>query len=147
MPDMIVEDNPVRPFRIDVPVEDLVDLRRRLAATRWPHADALPLERSLTRDEMLDDLSLYWLTNTGTSSSLSYWEVWGGSPFDVVDISIPVAVTIFPGEIYRAPLSWVERGYHNLIYWNEVDKGGHFGAWEQPELFSEEIRSAFRPPC
>jgi hypothetical protein len=75
---------------------------------------------------MLDDITLYWFTNTGASSSLSYWEVYGGSPFNAVDISIPVAVTVFPGEIYRAPRSWTERNYHKLIYWNEVDKGGHF---------------------
>jgi pimeloyl-ACP methyl ester carboxylesterase len=101
----------------------------------------------ITRDEMLDDISLYWLTNTGASSSRSYWEsaTLGGGPFNAVDIpTVPVAVTIFPGEIYRAPRSWAERTFHKLIYWNEVDKGGHFAAWEQPELFVAEIRAAFR---
>ena len=93
---------------------------------------------------MLDDITLYWLTNTGASSSQSYWEVWPGNPFGAVDISIPVGVTVFPGDIYRAPRSWAERTYHNLIYWNEVDKGGHFAAWEQPELFARELRAAFK---
>jgi len=110
----------------------------------WTYSGGEP-ERSLTKDEMLDDITLYWLTNTGASSSQSYWEVYGGNPFNAVDISIPVGVTVFPGEIYRAPRSWAERSYHRLIYWNEVDKGGHFAAWEQPELFAAEIRAAFRP--
>jgi len=109
----------------------------------WTYSGGQP-EKSLTRDEMLDDLTLYWVTNTGASSSRSYWEVWGMSPFNAVDISIPVAVTVFPGEIYRAPRSWAEQNFHDIIYWNEVDKGGHFAAWEQPELFSEEVRAAFR---
>jgi pimeloyl-ACP methyl ester carboxylesterase len=95
---------------------------------------------------MLDDITLYWITNTAASSSQLYWE---NNNFNAVeqktaDISIPVAVTVFPGEIYRAPKSWTERAYHKLIYFHEVDKGGHFAAWEQPKLFSEEIRAAFR---
>ena len=114
----------------------------KLAA--WSHSGGEP-ERVFTHDEMLDDITLYWLTNTGASSSESYWEVWGISPFNAVDISIPVAVTVFPGEIYRAPRSWAEQNFHKLVYWNEVDKGGHFAAWEQPELFAEEVRAAFRP--
>ena len=81
---------------------------------------------------MLDDITLYWLTNTGTSSARLYWEN-NANNFNAVDISIPAAVTVFPGEIYRAPRSWCERAYHNLIYWNEVGKGGHFAAWEQVE--------------
>jgi pimeloyl-ACP methyl ester carboxylesterase len=100
-------------------------------------------EKSLTKDEMLDDITLYWLTNSAISSAQLYWEN-NANNFNAVDISIPAAVTIFPGEIYRAPKSWVERSYHNLIYFNEVDKGGHFAAWEEPELFATEIRSAFR---
>nr|WP_294522192.1 epoxide hydrolase family protein [uncultured Rhodopila sp.] len=113
----------------------------KLAA--WSYSGGEP-ERAFTRDEMLDDITLYWLTNTGASSSVSYWEVWGMSPFNAVDISIPVAVTVFPGEIYRAPRSWAQRNYHRIIYWNEVAKGGHFAAWEQPELFAAEVRAAFR---
>jgi pimeloyl-ACP methyl ester carboxylesterase len=112
----------------------------------WTHTGGEP-ERELTRDEMLDDITLYWLTNTGASSSRSYWDAaqGGGGPFNAFDIAkVPVAVTIFPGEIYRAPRSWAEQCFKNLIYWNEVDKGGHFAAWEQPELFSSEIRAAFK---
>ncbi len=108
----------------------------------WTYTDGHP-ERELTRDEMLDDITLYWLTNTGTSSARLYWEN-NANNFNAVDISIPAAVTVFPGEIYRAPRSWTERSYHKLIYFNEVDKGGHFAAWEQPELFAAEIRAAFR---
>jgi pimeloyl-ACP methyl ester carboxylesterase len=104
-------------------------------------------EKSLTRDEMLDDITLYWLTNTGTSSSRSYWDAaqLGGGPFTAIDIpKVPVAVTVFPGEIYRAPRKWAEQNFHKLIYWNEVNKGGHFAAWEEPELFSAELRAAFK---
>jgi pimeloyl-ACP methyl ester carboxylesterase len=96
---------------------------------------------------MLDDITLYWLTKTETSSARLYWDNVASdqrtSNFNAVDISIPAAVTVFPGEIYRAPRSWCEQAYHNLIYYNEVDKGGHFAAWEQPELFTTEIRAAF----
>lgn len=108
----------------------------------WTYSGGDP-ERSLSKDEMLDDITLYWLTNTGTSSARLYWEN-NANNFNAVDISIPAAVTVFPGEIYQAPRSWVERSYHKLIYFNEVDKGGHFAAWEQPELFSAELRTAFK---
>jgi pimeloyl-ACP methyl ester carboxylesterase len=97
----------------------------------------------LTRDEILDNITLYWLTGTGVSSSRLYWE-YGGGFFNAKGVSIPVAVTVFPSEQYQAPRSWAERAYPNLIYFNEVDKGGHFAAWEQPKLLSEEIRAAFR---
>jgi pimeloyl-ACP methyl ester carboxylesterase len=100
-------------------------------------------ERSLTKDEMLDDISLYWFTNTATSAARLYWEN-NANNFNAVDISIPAAVTVFPGEIYRAPRSWAEQSYHQLVYFNEVDKGGHFAAWEEPEIFAAEIRAAFR---
>jgi pimeloyl-ACP methyl ester carboxylesterase len=109
---------------------------------QWTYSGGEP-ERALTRDEMLDDITLYWLTNTAISSAQLYWEN-NANNFNAVSISIPAAVTVFPGEIYQAPRSWVERSYHKLIYFNEVDKGGHFAAWEQPELFSAEIRAAFR---
>jgi len=114
--------------------------------TEWTHSGG-SAEKALTPDEMLDGVTLYWLTNTGASSSRSYWDAaqGGGGPFNAFDIpKVPVAVTVFPGEIYRAPRSWGEKSFKNLIYWNEVDKGGHFAAWEQPELFSAEIRAAFR---
>jgi pimeloyl-ACP methyl ester carboxylesterase len=97
----------------------------------------------LTRDEVLDNVTLYWLTNTGVSASRLYWEYKGGF-FNVKGVSIPVAVSVFPGEQYPAPHSWTEQAYPNLIYFNEVDKGGHFAAWEQPQLFSEEVRAGFR---
>jgi pimeloyl-ACP methyl ester carboxylesterase len=97
----------------------------------------------LTRDEVLDNITLYWLTNTGVSASRLYWEYKGGF-FNTKGVSIPVAVSVFPGEQYQAPRSWAEKAYSKLIYFNEVDKGGHFAAWEQPQLFSEEVRAAFR---
>jgi pimeloyl-ACP methyl ester carboxylesterase len=97
----------------------------------------------LTRDEVLDNITLYWLTNTGVSASRLYWEYKGGF-FNAKGVSIPAAVTVFPGEQYQAPRSWAERAYPNLIYFNEVDRGGHFAAWEEPELFSAEVRAAFR---
>ncbi|MEI5582453.1 MULTISPECIES: epoxide hydrolase family protein [unclassified Agromyces] len=98
----------------------------------------------LTRDEILDNITLYWLTNTGVSASRLYWEYKGGF-FDAKGVTIPVAVTVFPGEQYQAPRSWAEKAYANLIYYNVADKGGHFAAWEQPQLFAEELRAAFRP--
>ncbi len=96
----------------------------------------------LTRDEILDNITLYWLTNTGVSASRLYWEYKGGF-FDTKGVAIPIAITVFPGEQYQAPRSWAERAYPNLIYFNEVGKGGHFAAWEQPEIFSAELRMAF----
>jgi pimeloyl-ACP methyl ester carboxylesterase len=97
----------------------------------------------LTRGELLDNITLYWLTNTRVSASRLYWEYKGGF-FNAKGVSIPVAITVFPSEQYQAPRSWAERAYPNPIYYNKVDKRGHFAAWEQPQLFSEEIRAAFR---
>jgi pimeloyl-ACP methyl ester carboxylesterase len=97
----------------------------------------------LTRDEILDNITLYWLTNTGVSASRLYWEYKGGF-FNAKGVTIPVAVTVFPGEQYEAPRSWAERAYPKLIFYNKVDKGGHFAAWEQPLLFAAELRAAFR---
>jgi pimeloyl-ACP methyl ester carboxylesterase len=97
----------------------------------------------LTRDEILDNITLYWLTNTGVSASRLYWEYKGGF-FNAKGVSIPVAVTVFPGEQYQAPRSWAERAYPNLIHFNQVHKGGHFAAWEEPDLFASEVRAAFR---
>jgi pimeloyl-ACP methyl ester carboxylesterase len=113
-------------------------------------AVALALDRAtsatgeLTRGEVLDNITLYWLTNTGVSASRLYWEYKGGF-FNAKGVSIPVAVSVFPGEQYQAPRSWAERAYPKLIYYNKVDKGGHFAAWEQPQLFSREVRAGFRP--
>jgi pimeloyl-ACP methyl ester carboxylesterase len=109
--------------------------------------DGAPAGR-LTRDAILDNITLYWLTRTGTSAGRVYWEngreaaaAGGRTP---PEVSLPVAFTVFPDEIFRAPRSWAERVYPNLVYFNEVDKGGHFAAWEEPELFAEEMRAAFR---
>ena len=97
----------------------------------------------LTRDEILDNITLYWLTNTGVSASRLYWEYKGGF-FNAKGVSIPVAVSVFPGEQYEAPRSWTERAYPKLIYYNKLDKGGHFAAWEEPQLFAAEVRAAFK---
>jgi pimeloyl-ACP methyl ester carboxylesterase len=101
------------------------------------------LTGELTRDEILDNITLYWLTGTGVSASRLYWEYRGGF-FNAKGVSIPVAVTVFPGEQYQAPRSWTERAYPALIHYNQVDRGGHFAAWEQPQIFTEELRAAFR---
>jgi pimeloyl-ACP methyl ester carboxylesterase len=106
---------------------------------------------NLTRDTITDNITLYWLTGTGASAARSYWEdgqalaqarASGQAP---PEVSLPVGFTTFPGEIWRTPRSWAEKAYPNLTYFNEVEKGGHFAAWEEPELFSEELRAAFRP--
>ena len=97
----------------------------------------------LTRDEILDNITLYWLTNTGVSASRLYWEYKGGF-FNAKGVSIPVAVSVFPGEQYEAPRSWTERAYPKLIHYNRLDKGGHFAAWEEPHLFASELRAAFK---
>jgi pimeloyl-ACP methyl ester carboxylesterase len=97
----------------------------------------------LTRDEVLDNVTFYWLTNTGVSSGRLYWENTYGF-WDFKNVSIPAAVTVFPHEIWQAPRSWVERAYPNLIYFNEVDRGNHFAAWQEPTLFAAEVRAGFR---
>jgi pimeloyl-ACP methyl ester carboxylesterase len=102
------------------------------------------LPGDLTRDDILDNITLYWLTNTGISSARLYWEN-KADFFDAKNITIPFAISVFPHELYQAPRSWAERAYpHNLIHYNHLDTGGHFAAWEQPQLFSEEMRAAFR---
>jgi pimeloyl-ACP methyl ester carboxylesterase len=102
----------------------------------------------LSRDDVLDNVTLYWLTNTGISSARLYWDTTqistGGGFFDVRGVTMPVAVSAFPDEIYAAPKSWAERAYPKLIYYNKLDKGGHFAAWEQPALFTGEMRAAFK---
>jgi len=108
------------------------------------------LEKSPTKDDVLDDITLYWLTNSATSAGRLYWEngargsVISAGAQKTAEISLPVAITVFPEDVYRPPETWARRAYRNLIYFNEVDKGGHFAAWEQPQLFSEELRAAFR---
>ena len=103
----------------------------------------------LTRDHILDNITLYWLTGTGASAAREYWEngqaaarTAGQAPPQVL---VPVGFTVFPGEIFRAPHSWVQKAYPTLAYFHEADRGGHFAAWEEPELFATEIRAAFRP--
>jgi pimeloyl-ACP methyl ester carboxylesterase len=105
----------------------------------------------LTRDHILDNISLYWLTGTGASAARSYWEsgraqvIAAASGQSRPEVKLPVGFTTFPGEIFRAPRSWVEKSYPTLTYFHEADKGGHFAAWEEPELFTTEIRAAFQP--
>jgi pimeloyl-ACP methyl ester carboxylesterase len=104
---------------------------------------------NLTRDHILDNITLYWLTGTGASAARSYWEAYGpdapaAGRQPLPPPAIPVGFTTFPGEIWRTPRSWVEASYPKVIYFNDVDKGGHFAAWEEPEIFSSELRGAFR---
>lgn len=114
---------------------------------KWTYgADA---QQAPTKDQVLDDITLYWLTNSGASAGRLYWENKGRSPLSSVaqkttEISLPVAVTVFPDDVYCPPESWARRAYPNLIYFHQAEKGGHFAAWEQPQLFTEELRTAFR---
>jgi pimeloyl-ACP methyl ester carboxylesterase len=126
----------------------LTDSPAGLAAWIYDYNNGEP-ERLLGKDQILDDITLYWLTNTAASSARLYWEngprgVVAAAAQKTVEISLPVAITVFPEELYRTPETWARRAYRNLIYFHEVDKGGHFAAWEQPELFSAELRAAFR---
>jgi pimeloyl-ACP methyl ester carboxylesterase len=114
--------------------------------SQWTYSTSDP-EKSL--DDVLDDITLYWLTNTATSAGRLYWEyggrsVTGAAAEKTAEISLPVAITVFPGESYRAPETWARHAYRHLIYFHAVDKGGHFAAWEQPDLFAAELRAAFR---
>ena len=104
---------------------------------------------NLTRDHVLDNITLYWLTGTGAMAARLYWE--GGQAAAAAagkpraEMKLPVGFTMFPGEIFRAPRSWAEKLYPNLIYFHEAGRGGHFAAWEEPQLFAEELRAGFRP--
>jgi pimeloyl-ACP methyl ester carboxylesterase len=100
----------------------------------------------LTRDDVLDNITIAWLTNTALSGARLYWENWGKIGFfNAKGVSVPAAVSVFPDELYPAPRSWAERAYPKLIHYNRLEKGGHFAAWEQPKLMSEEVRASFRP--
>jgi pimeloyl-ACP methyl ester carboxylesterase len=104
-------------------------------------------KEGLTRDDILDNITLYWVTNTAIPSARLYWEatlVAKGGFFDPRNVTIPVAVSVFPDEIYAAPRSWTEKAYPKLIHFNRLDKGGHFAAWEQPNLFVDEMRASFK---
>ena len=126
----------------------LTDSPAGLAAFMFDYNNGEP-ERLVPRDDFLDNVTLYWLTNTATSSARLYWETSGQSVLladaqKTSEISLPVAITVFPDEVYRAPQTWARRAYRNLVYFKQVDKGGHFAAWEQPELFATELQAAFR---
>ena len=126
----------------------LSDSPAGLAAWMYDYNNGEP-ERLLARDDFLDDVTLYWLTNTAASSARLYWETAGQSVLlsaaqMTSEISLPVAISVFPDEVYRTPETWARRAYRNLIYFHEVDRGGHFAAWEEPQLFAEELRAAFR---
>jgi pimeloyl-ACP methyl ester carboxylesterase len=126
----------------------LTDSPAGLAAWIYDYNNGEP-ERLLDRDQLLDDITLYWLTNSAASSARLYWETSGQSVIlaaaqKTAEISLPVAITVFPEEVYRAPETWARRAYRNLIYFREAEKGGHFAAWEEPELFTAELRDAFR---
>jgi pimeloyl-ACP methyl ester carboxylesterase len=108
----------------------------------WTDNNGAP-ESTLTQDEMLDNIMLYWLPNTGTSSARLYWESYRNA-FFAAELHVPTGCSVFPKDIYTAPRSWAERSIHNLIYWNELDRGGHFAAFEQPALFVDELRKCFR---
>lgn len=114
---------------------------------QWSDSDGVPA-RVLSRDEILNDITLYWLTNTGASSSRFYWENnnnnFSADAQKTREIKIPVAISVFPHEIYRAPESWSKQAYPSLYYYHEVGKGGHFAAWEQPQRFAEEVRAALK---
>lgn len=114
------------------------------AASNSLHVSSTENRKGLTRDDVLDNITLYWLTNTAISSARLYWEN-KLAFFAPKNVAIPVAVSVFPDDLYAAPRSWVERAYPKLIHYNKLDKGGHFAAWEQPQLFSEEVRAGFRP--
>jgi pimeloyl-ACP methyl ester carboxylesterase len=127
----------------------LTDSPAGLAVFMYDYNNGEP-ERLLARDDFLDNVTLYWVTNSAASAARIYWETMGQSVVlaaaqKTSEISLPVAITVFPQEVYRAPETWARRAYRSLIYFNEVDKGGHFAAWEQPELLAAELRAAFRP--
>ena len=115
--------------------------------SQWSYGD--DPRQTLTKDDVLDDITLYWLTNTATSAGRLYWENGGKSPlvaaaWKTTDIKMPVAITVFGEDAYLPPETWARRAYPSLTYFHEVPKGGHFAAWEQPELFAAELRAAFR---
>jgi len=126
---------------VDSPVGMAAWMYEKIA--QWTYSNGQP-ERVLTRDEILDDISLYWLTGTGASSARIYWEDHSNNFNARGIIDLPVAISVFPGEIFRAPRTWAERCYRNLYYFNEASNGGHFAAWEQPQIFAQEVRAALR---
>jgi pimeloyl-ACP methyl ester carboxylesterase len=149
-------DDGVQPLRAGFPEAELTELRRRVNATRWPERETVADDSQGVRLAMIQELARYWgsgydwrkcearLTGTGISAARLYWEN-KAQFFDAKPIMIPYAISVFPDELYQAPRSWAERAYpHNLIYYNELDRGGHFAAWEQPDLFAAEMRASFK---
>jgi pimeloyl-ACP methyl ester carboxylesterase len=153
----------VRSFTIDVPDADLVELRSRIAATRWPDKETTSDQSQGVPLATIQELARYWereydwrkvearlnalpqfLAEIDGLDIHVYTENGQRSYFAAKGVSIPAAVSAFPDELYQAPRSWSEQAYPNLIYYNKLDKGGHFAAWEQPEVFSDELRAAFR---
>jgi pimeloyl-ACP methyl ester carboxylesterase len=127
----------------------LTDSPSGLAGWMYDYNDGEP-QRLLGKQPFLDNVTLYWLTNTAASSARIYWEngtrnLLSAAAQMTSKITVPVAVTVFPGEIYQAPESWARRAYPNLTYFHQAERGGHFAAWEEPELFAMEMRAAFRP--
>jgi len=161
-PHTSTEDTSIRPFHIHVSEEQLVDLRKRIAATRWPGKETVNDESQGIRLTEMQALVHYWGTDydwrkaeaklnalpefvtTIDGVDIQFIHVPSREPNALPLIKVPVAITVFPHEIYRAPESWSRQAYPSLYYFHEVAKGGHFAAWEQPELFSEEMRAAFR---
>jgi len=126
-------------------------MRRQIPRKEWAASDGGKISRvfageaeGVTRDDVLDNITLYWLTNTAISSARLYWEN-KLAYFSPKGVSVPVAVSAFPDELFQCPRNWAARAYPKLIHYNKLDKGGHFPAWEQPQLFSEEVRAGFRP--
>ena len=127
-------DTAIRPFRVEIPDAALADLRRRLAATRWPDREIVADQSQGVQLAALQRLVRYW--ETGRSATASFKN-------PPPHMMLPAAYTVFPDELFPAPRHWVKHAYHHLEYFNEAPKGGHFAAWEEPEIFSQEMRAAF----
>jgi pimeloyl-ACP methyl ester carboxylesterase len=151
-PQVIPDSIPAHPTPVEQRALDAMDRLQRdgfgyfvMQSTRPQTIGYALADSPLTRDEMLDEITLYWLTNSATSSARLYFEQRALGPRNNAGIvDLPVGCSIFPREVYQAPRSWAERMYRNLFYWNEVDRGGHFAAFEQPAVFVRELRTCFR---
>jgi len=184
--DLSKDQTAIRPFAVPVVAQTaLDDLRRRIAATRWPEKETVADQtqgvqlatmqalakywgkdydwrkcearsyelisrvfngesEGLTRDDVLDNITITWLTNTFISGARLYWEYFGKGYFDAKGVAIPTAVSVFPDELYSMPRSWTEKAYPKLIFYNKHDKGGHFAAWEQPDAITQDLRATFK---
>jgi len=161
------DETEIRPFRVDVPDEAIADLRRRIAAARWPSHELVADRSQGVQLTTIRELASYWTTEYDwracemrlnalpqftteiDGTSIHFIHVKSPQPHAAGQprpaVKLPVGFTTFPGEIFRTPRTWAEKSYPSLTYFNEVDKGGHFAAWEEPELFATEIRAAFSP--